>query len=194
MLRFLNLRYPRDYNTVPRLYFWLFHLVWLFPWSVYLPAAVRLSYKPVDRAGRARLLALVLGRISAGVLHVFDDAGILFDAVLSGAGAADRLRDGQRGKMGAVRNKGSVGDVRRGRGDLAAILIRVRGVPAPGDISSALTQHPAAYTLSLGHMEDLTLESFAYLRIPLVVAGAAFLVGAFGAWRCAGKRAFLALL
>ena len=24
-LRFLNLRYPRDYNTVPRLYFWLFH-------------------------------------------------------------------------------------------------------------------------------------------------------------------------
>ena len=31
LLRFLNLRYPRDYNTVPRLYFWLFHLLWLFP-------------------------------------------------------------------------------------------------------------------------------------------------------------------
>jgi hypothetical protein len=27
LLRFLNLRYPRDYNTVPRLYFWLFHLL-----------------------------------------------------------------------------------------------------------------------------------------------------------------------
>ena len=38
LLRFLNMRYPRDYNTVPRLYFWLFHLLWLFPWSVYLPA------------------------------------------------------------------------------------------------------------------------------------------------------------
>jgi len=24
-------RYPRDYNTVPRLYFWLLHLLWLFP-------------------------------------------------------------------------------------------------------------------------------------------------------------------
>ena len=35
MLRFLNLRYPRDYNTVPRAVFWLFHLLWLFPWSVY---------------------------------------------------------------------------------------------------------------------------------------------------------------
>src|SRR5277367_4879151 len=28
LLRFLNLRYPRDYNTVPRPYFWLFHLIW----------------------------------------------------------------------------------------------------------------------------------------------------------------------
>src|SRR3984893_10190471 len=58
VLRFLNARYPRDYNTVPRLYFWLFHLVWLFPWSVYLPMLIRLGYKPVDRQGRARLLAL----------------------------------------------------------------------------------------------------------------------------------------
>ena len=46
LLRFLNLRYPRDYNTVPRLYFWLLHLVWLFPWSVYLPAVAKLSFKP----------------------------------------------------------------------------------------------------------------------------------------------------
>src|SRR6202521_1786252 len=58
VLRFLNLRYPRDYNTVPRLYFWLFHLIWLFPWSVYLPAVAKLSFKPINRAGRARLLAL----------------------------------------------------------------------------------------------------------------------------------------
>ena len=42
LLRFLNLRYPRDYNTVPRLWFWLFHLVWLFPWSVYFPAVAGL--------------------------------------------------------------------------------------------------------------------------------------------------------
>ena len=58
VLRFLNLRYPRDYNTVPRVYFWLFHLIWLFPWSVYFPAIAKLSFRPADRAGRARLLAL----------------------------------------------------------------------------------------------------------------------------------------
>src|ERR1700730_10791574 len=57
LLRFLNMRYPHDYNTVPRLYFWLLHFVGLSPWSVYLPAAVKLFYSPADRAGRTRLLA-----------------------------------------------------------------------------------------------------------------------------------------
>src|SRR5579864_6017199 len=47
LLRFLNLRYPRDYNTVPRLYFWVFHLLWLFPWSAFLAGTLRLSYKPI---------------------------------------------------------------------------------------------------------------------------------------------------
>ncbi len=40
LLRFLNLRYPRDYNTVPRVWFWLLNLVWLFPWSAYLSGSV----------------------------------------------------------------------------------------------------------------------------------------------------------
>ncbi len=58
LLRFLNMRYPRDYDTVPRHLFWLFHLLWLFPWSVYLPAVAKLSFKALDRAGKTRLLAL----------------------------------------------------------------------------------------------------------------------------------------
>lgn len=73
-----------------------------------------------------------------------------------------------------------------------AILIAVRHTPSPGDIAGALSQHPGAYTLSLGHMEDLTLESFAYLRLPLVVAGIAFLIGAVGCAITSGRRAFIA--
>ena len=53
----------------------------------------------------------------------------------------------------------------------AALWFLVRGLPAPGDISSALSRNPGAYTLSLGHMEDLTLNSFAYLRSPLLAGG-----------------------
>src|SRR5207247_5247111 len=40
ILRFLNLRTPRDYGTVPLAAFWLLHFVWLFPWSVYVPQVI----------------------------------------------------------------------------------------------------------------------------------------------------------
>lgn len=73
-----------------------------------------------------------------------------------------------------------------------AILLHVWHLPTPGDISAALIPHPGAYKLSLGHMEDLTLDSFAYLRLPLAVAGVALLVGALGNLRWTGQRAFLA--
>jgi hypothetical protein len=67
-----------------------------------------------------------------------------------------------------------------------------RNYPTPGDISNALVTRPGTYTLSLDHMRDLTLRSFAYLRMPLVIAGIAFLVGALGTLKAAGQRAYLA--
>src|SRR3989442_12234022 len=94
--------------------------------------------------------------------------------------------------------------VRRGTRPLSAIagsaalavgliFLFVRNLPAPGDISAALTEHPEAYTLSLGHMRDLTLHSFAYLRLPLAVAAFALLLGALGTIRFLGQRAFIAV-
>ena len=72
-----------------------------------------------------------------------------------------------------------------------SILFLVRSLPTPGDISQALSSHPGAYTLSLGHMQELTLDSFAYLRLPLALAAAAFLLGAIGTFRAANLRAAL---
>lgn len=72
------------------------------------------------------------------------------------------------------------------------LFFLTRHMPAPGDISQALSQHPGAYKLSLGHMQDLTLASFAYLRLPLLLAAVAFCVGALAIWKFAGQRAFLA--
>ncbi len=56
-----------------------------------------------------------------------------------------------------------------------AIAFYVRNLPTPGDISSALSSNPSAYTLSLGHMLDLTLDSFAYLRLPLIMVRASLI-------------------
>lgn len=73
------------------------------------------------------------------------------------------------------------------------LLVLVRNVPTPGDISTALSQHPGAYTLSLGHMEDLTVGSLAYLRLPLAFAAAALLVGALGTLRARSQGALLSV-
>jgi hypothetical protein len=184
LLRFLNLRYPRDYNTVPRVLFWLLHLVWLFPWSVYFPAVTKLSFKPSDRAGRTRLLALCW----AGFVLVFFTFSTTQEYYSMPCYPAVALLLGSA-------TAGNSAWVRRGTRVLAAIsataavaalliLLQVRGMPAAGDISSALTQHPSAYTLSLGHIEDLTLASFAYLRVPLLAAAVAFAIGATATlWR-----------
>ena len=179
VLRFLNLRYPRDYDTVPLAYFWLFHLLWLFPWSVYLPAVVKLRFRPVDRAGRARLLALCwIGFVL--VFFSFSTTQEYYSmpcypalALLLGAAMADGGAWIKRGTRTLQVLAGTAGVV-------ALVLAwLVRNTPAPGDISLALSRNPGAYKLSLGHMEDLTLSSLAYLRLPLVLAGVAFLLGAF---------------
>lgn len=193
VLRFLNLRYPRDYNTVPRLAFWALHLLWLFPWSVYFPAAAGLSYKPVDRAGRTRLLALCW----TGFLLVFFTFSTTQEyysmpvypalALLLGCamtGESGWLRVGTK-ILGVISSLAVLA--------IAAILYMVRGTPTPGDISHALQQHPEAYTLSLGHVGDLTIQSFAYLRGPLVLAGVAFLIGAVAAWTLRGSRVYVAM-
>jgi len=191
LLRFLNLRYPRDYDTVPRLYFWLFHLVWLFPWSVYFPAIARLSFKPVDRAGRTRLLALCW----AGFVLIFFTFSTTQEYYSMPCYPALALLLGSAMAMGGAW-------IRRGTRALAAVatcaglvtltlFILARGLPAPGDISQALSQHPGAYKLALGHMQDLTLASFAYLRTPLLLAAIAFCIGALATWRFTGRTAFL---
>jgi hypothetical protein len=74
-----------------------------------------------------------------------------------------------------------------------AILYAVGGVPVQGDITAALTQNPDAYTLSLGHMQDLTLRSFAWLRWPLLLAGFALAMGAIGVWALGARRGWIAL-
>ena len=186
------MRYPRDYNTVPRLYFWLFHLIWLFPWSVYIPAIAKLSFKPIDRAGRARLLSLCwLGFVL--IFFTFSTTQEYYSmpcypalALLIGSAMATEnvwVRRGTR-TLAVIAACAAIAAF--------AIYWNVRNLPAPGDISSALSRNPKSYSLSLGHMLDLTLPSFAYLRIPLLLASIAFLVGALGNLRFKGLRAFLA--
>jgi 4-amino-4-deoxy-L-arabinose transferase-like glycosyltransferase len=193
VLRFLNLRYPRDYNTVPRLAFWGLHLLWLFPWSVYLPAAARQNFKPSDRAGRTRLLAVCW----TGFLLLFFTFSTTQEYYSMPVYPALALLIGSAMDADSTWSRAGT-HLLGGIAALCAVLIGillflVRGLPAPGDISRALQQHPEDYTLSLGHMGDLTIQSFAYLRAPLVLAGIAFILGAAACWLMRSRRAYLGI-
>jgi 4-amino-4-deoxy-L-arabinose transferase-like glycosyltransferase len=45
LFRFTGGRFPHDYNKLPFAAYWLLHLVWLFPWSLFLPALVAVGWK-----------------------------------------------------------------------------------------------------------------------------------------------------
>ena len=187
ILRFLNLRYPRDYNTVPRALFWLLNLAWLFPWSAFLPAAGGLSYRPVTRAGRTRLMALcwigaVMGFFTFSTTQEYYSMPI-YPALALLVGSALSL-ESRRLRLGVRILQFTFGVLFVA---LATVLLLVLRIPASGDISQALTQHPELYTLSLGHFADLNLKSFAYLKSPLALAVLAFGIATLGMW-CALDR------
>jgi 4-amino-4-deoxy-L-arabinose transferase-like glycosyltransferase len=180
LLRFLNLRYPRDYNTVPRLWFWLLNLLWIFPWSVYLSAVPRFSFSPVSRAERTRLMALCwVGVVMLFFtfsttqeyysMPIYPALALLIGLVISAGGRRVRIATSV---LLAISTLLCVA--------LTVLIALVWRLPAVGNISTALTQHPELYTLSMGHMRDLTLSAFAYLRLPLAFAAFAFGMTAVG--------------
>jgi hypothetical protein len=195
LLRFLNLRYPRDYNTVPRLLFWALNLVWLFPWSIYLLATPTLSYTPTTRAGRARLMAvcwiavvMVFFTFSTTQeyysMPIYPALALLIGSALAAGGRWIRI--GSRVLLGITTLLFFA---------LAAILAMVWRTPTTGDISQALSQNPDVYTLSMGHIFDLTQGAFAFLKLPLGLAAAAFGSAslALWLWRSDLRRMVLAL-
>ena len=226
VFRFLNMRYPRDYNTVPRVLFWAFHLLWFFPWSGALigvrwpgggtaPSRSRLSNQQ-SRLSRAREQAVLSGepdpdavtspklthgaseRARRTTMMAFCWLGFIlvffsfsttqeyysmpaYPAFALLIGAALAGESTSRGAMVGLRVAGGVFALAALA--IAFILSQVWNTPAPGDIAQALTQNPDAYTLSLGHMGDLTISSFAYLKMPLMVALMAALTGAVAMFR-----------
>ena len=193
LLRFLNRRYPRDYNTVPRLWFWVLHLVWFFPWSVFLPAVCRLGFGVATRARRLRLLA-VIWILFVLVFFTFSTTQEYYSmpcypafALLIGMAMSERGLAHKRALGIASVISGLCCTV------VLSLLIASWGLPTPGDITTALASHPAAYTLSLGHMGDLTIAAFGYLRFPLAFAGGAFAVGCLGA-ALGSRQAYLCLI
>ncbi|MFN0121388.1 MAG: ArnT family glycosyltransferase [Blastocatellia bacterium] len=180
--RFLGTRYPMDYDTMPLVPFWLGHLAWLFPFSVFLPLALRnprALWRPAARRDQLRLFAIVWFLLIVGFFsfstrqeyYTFPVFPAL--ALLTGLG----LVEGEQEQHPWITwGQGILMTI----GALVALVLGwmlwlSRHVAPTGDIADFLTSNPENYRLSLGHASDLTAAAFATLRFP--AAGAALALG-----------------
>jgi 4-amino-4-deoxy-L-arabinose transferase-like glycosyltransferase len=167
--RALGTRLPHDYSAVPLWLWWVEHLAWLFPWSFFVPLAIRQfpgprTWKSTDPETQARLLLFLW----AGVIMVFFsiESGSRMEyysfgawpalALLLGLGIAraEEALDGLL--MWIARFLAGVGVL---AGIAAGTLIWMFSrVPGSGDFAADVQTHDTDfYQSSMAHVLDLSL-------------------------------------
>jgi 4-amino-4-deoxy-L-arabinose transferase-like glycosyltransferase len=181
VLRYLNRRVPRDYDTVPLLLFWGLLAAWLMPWIAFVFKAI----VPVRTDQAWKLLAIwaavVMLFFSFSTRQEYYALPALPPLALMIGGwlgreekcsARDPLRIAGRRIAIVLFLLGAAG------GLLAAYLAIRAHPPAPSvDISTLLTQNPGEYALSLGHFLDLTTRALSAFRPSLILTAIALLAG-----------------
>jgi 4-amino-4-deoxy-L-arabinose transferase-like glycosyltransferase len=196
--RYLNKRIPHDYNKVPLLLFWGLILVWLFPWSPYVIAGLRqvpVRWKEwrgqLSEQRRATLLLaiwalLILGFFSFSTrqeYYVLPALPAL--ALLAGIWLAKEEQSSRESRE-------------RASGRVCATILLVLGLviflvagtlavilpplPPGTDFADALRKDSNLYTLSMGHLFDLTPKALGAFRLPLALTSLGFLVGTALNW------------
>ncbi|MEK6287272.1 MAG: glycosyltransferase family 39 protein [Acidobacteriota bacterium] len=193
LLRYIGKRYPADYDTVPLPLFLGLHVVWLFPWSFFLPLAIKeipRRVRNLNREERATLFFAVWA-VLVIVFFCFSTTQEYYTmpsypafALLIGCALAKAERTWRESKGKSLLNTTQIALTGLGLVVFVAGAIAVwltRDIAVEGGISSTLTRNPEAYALSLGHVLDLTPRSLAALRTPIVGTALTFLLGTVGA-------------
>jgi 4-amino-4-deoxy-L-arabinose transferase-like glycosyltransferase len=202
VLRYLNLRVPRDYDTVPLALFWGLLLIWLMPWSAYVFKAIAtvpwmksLRRQPLDAPQRTLLL---LGIWAALPMLFFSFSTRQEYYVLPTLPALTLLiaawlaREADEAESFAVPNRLAVAGQRISvvllvLGSLAALaagfFILHSQPPAPNtDLAAMLRQNPGDYALSFGHFLDLDTRAMGAFRTPLLITAIALFGGTLLNW------------
>ena len=212
-MRFLGKRIPKDYNKQEDSLYWSLHLVWLFPWSLYLPVVVKRMVEDwkenvggrwsfvVGKSFRARTRWVCL--IWAGVTLVFFSFStnqeyytmpayfpillLIAGELVGEEGARSKWLVWTSGVMAVLTAIFAV--------VLGAGLWSSRHLAFVPDIGTVLAKPDLqADTLSMGHILDLTGDSFAALRLPAILAAIVLLIGpAMAFWFRVKRRDFAAM-
>jgi 4-amino-4-deoxy-L-arabinose transferase-like glycosyltransferase len=188
--RALGTRIPRDYAAVPLGIWWAAHLIWFFPWSVFLPYAIREFPSPrswragLDVAGQARLFLFVWAAlillfftiVTGSRMEYYGFGSWPAIALLIGLGLAraEERRDAWLARSQALLAVIGVAVAVV----LAALVWASIDIPAPHDLSDLLTTHPTEfYRVAMANFFDLTPQAFAMLRGPAMSAALALSIG-----------------
>lgn len=198
VLRYLNKRVPRDYDTVPLALFWGLLVLWVLPWCAFLPQALRevpIRLRELRSRLSRRLTANLVFLLWALVIVIFFSFSTRQEYYTLPAIPAAALLIG--GWLAKEDESPPASKERRAGRISSAVLFAVGAIafaagmlvllssqpPAPGtDLADLLRQHPQDYALSMGHFLDLTPQAMGVFRGPLLVFSMAFLLGTALNW------------
>ena len=206
VLRYLNLRVPRDYDTVPLVLFWGLLLVWLMPWSAFVFRALstvplrkalrpRVSIRTLDATESTRLLLglwaaipmlffslstrqeyYVLPAMPALILLIAAWLNDEANEAESFAVPNPLVRSGQRISV-VLLIVGSIAAL------IAGFFVVHAHPPGPNtDLAALLKQNPSDYALSFGHFLDLNAQAMGAFRTPLLITAFALFGGTLANW------------
>lgn len=197
-LRYINKRFPADYDTVPLWLFWGLMLMWLMPWTAFLPQALGQIPGRIRewRAGLSRqqqgsmlfaiwmLLVLLFFSFSSRQEY-YVIAGIPGLALLLGGWLARETTsplDSRERRSGRI-SSAVLMAIGVGACAFAVLLATEARTPPPNyDIADLLKKNPQEYELSFGHFLDLTAQAMGAFKIPLLVTGLALAAGTILNW------------
>ncbi len=191
--RALGTRWPPDYDAVPLWLWWIEHLAWFFPWSVFIGFALKqfISPRRWRALGSAEQQARVFLFVWAGFILLFFSlvGGSRMEyysfgawpaiALLLGLGLA-RAEAARNGKS-LLRAQAALAILGVLLGTALLLLVARSFQVQKQDIATLVTTHENDfYRVSMAHIFDLTPQAFADLRVPATLAALGF-GGAFAA-------------
>ena len=202
VMRFLGKRVPAGYDTVPLLLFWALLLVWLIPWSAFLPQALRSVPVPwrkhgrrgaraLDPQQRANLLFFLWALVIVGffsfstrqeyyTIPALPALALLVGGWLARESAPDAMALDRRAGRISSSALFAIGVIALVAG---VFFLSVSHTPPAGvDLADLLKDNPQDYNFSLGHVLDLTPRALGLFRLPLLGASQALFLGTGCNW------------
>jgi 4-amino-4-deoxy-L-arabinose transferase-like glycosyltransferase len=207
LLRYLNLRVPRDYDTVPLALFWGLLLVWLMPWSAFLVNALgQIPWRAITLLRRRdKTVPLTPNQSTLLLLGIWAAVPMLFFSMstrqeyyvlptlpalilLIAAWLTREAIEAQTNPQSLVVSGQRISLVILALGFIAVFaagfFILHTQLPSPNtDLSTLLKQNPGDYALSFGHFLDLNVQAMGAFRTPLMITAIALFTGTLVNWQ-----------